>query len=216
MTDPYKHKHLHEESTEKNLEVPKRRRAIFVPLIVLGIVIVAIAGGWYLLQPSGEGRRITIFTISNLSPTNSSANEHPGTVAPDFSLTDLDRTSTWLSDFRGKVVVINFMATWCVSCRQEILHLKVIWEKENYRDKIVLMSIGVDPTESGETLESFAQEFPHATWIWARDTANLAQAYEVMFIPKTVIIDQDGYTRFAHTGVTPASVFIQEIDQLLS
>jgi len=93
-------------------------------------------------------------------------------------------------------------------------HFGTIWEK--YENKIVLMSIDIDPSESAETLRSFAQKFPYATWIWARDTANLAQAYQVMFIPKSVIIDQDGYIRFTHAGVTPASAFIIEIEELLS
>jgi len=94
-------------------------------------------------------------------------------------------------------------------------HLKVIWENETYGGKIVLMSIGIDPTESEEILRAFAQGFPYATWIWARDTANLGQFYHVTAIPKTVIIDQDGYIRFTHTGVTTALTFIQEINQLL-
>jgi len=187
MIDEYKRKDLHEENTEKNMEVPLGRRTIFVSLIVLGIVIVAIAGGSYLLQPSGEGRQITIFTISNLSITTPPVDEHPGTLAPDFSLTDPNGTSSWLSE-------------------------------EKYEDKIVLMSIDIDPLrETEETLRDFAQEFPYATWIWAMDRANLGLAYQVTYLPKTVIIDQDGYIRFTHTGVvTPASIFIQEIDQLLS
>lgn len=215
MIDEYKRKYSAEESTEKNAEVPTRRRTVFVSLTVLGIIIVATAVGWYLFQPSGDGLQITIFTISNLSLTTPPVDKHPGTLAPNFSLASPDGTSSWLSDFKGKVVVIDFMATLCGGCRQQMPHLKVIWEKENYGDKIVLMSIDVDPIESEETLTDFTQDFPYATWIWARDTVNLAQAYDVMFIPKTVIIDQDGYIRFTHTDVTDASTLIQEIDQLL-
>ena len=192
MIDEHKRKDLHEKSTEKIVEVPIRRRTIYVSLIVLGIIIVAIAGSWYLQQSRGTG-----------------------TLAPDFSLTDLNGDAFRLSDFKGKVVVIDFMATWCGPCRQQLPHLKVIWEKEDYSDKIVLMSIDIDPTESAEILRSFAQGFPYATWIWARDTANLGQVYQVAGIPKTVIIDQDGYIRFTHTGVTYASTFIEKIDQLL-
>jgi len=195
VIDQHERNDLHEESTEKSMKVPIRRRTTLVSLIVLGVVIIAIVGGWYLFQPKSQ--------------------EKERKLASDFSLTDLDGNSFQLSDFRGKVVVIDFMATWCGGCRQLMPQLKVVWEKESYSDRIVLMSIDVDPTESAETLRSFAQEFPYATWIWARDTADLAQAYEVTGIPKTVIIDQDGYIRFTHTGVEPAATFIQEIDQLL-
>ncbi len=114
------------------------------------------------------------------------------------------------------MVILDFMATWCGGCRAEIPHLGEIWQKEDYKNKIVIVSINVDPTESAETLKSFAQEFPYATWIWARDTANLAQVYEVVYIPKIVIIDTDGYIRFKHDDVTGASALMSEIDQLLS
>ena len=77
------------------------------------------------------------------------------------------------------------------------------------------MSIDVDPTESAEALEAFAQNFPYATWIWGRDTVNVGQAYQVVYIPKVVIVDQDGYIRFSHTGVTHASTFLEQVDQLL-
>jgi len=145
--------------------------------------------------------------LSN-APTNSDAH------APDFSLTDLDGNTFSLSDFMGKVVIIDFMATWCGPCRQQMSHYKVVWE--TYFDKIVLMSIDVDPRESENMLRAFAQQFTYATWIWARDTANLAEAYKVTAIPKTVIIDQDGYVTFTHVGVVDASVLIQEIDQLIA
>ena len=180
---------------QPDTQTPISRRTIFL-LMVLAIVISALGVGWYLLQPKSEGNK--------------------GALATDFSLVDMEGNSFRLSDFRGKVVVLDFMATWCGGCRAEIPHLGDIWEKEDYRDRIVLVSIDIDPGESPETLRSFAQEFEYATWIWARDTANLAQAYEVLYIPKTLIIDTDGYIRFSHDGLTVSSVLIREIDQLLS
>ena len=63
---------------------------------------------------------------------------------------------------------------------------------------------------------NYSKEFPYATWIWAKDTANLGILYEVEYIPKTVLIDPDGYIRFEHIGVTDPSIFITEIEELLS
>ena len=129
---------------QPDTQTPISRRTIFL-LMVLAIVISALGVGWYLLQPKSEGNK--------------------GALATDFSLVDMEGNSFRLSDFRGKVVVLDFMATWCGGCRAEIPHLGDIWEKEDYRDRIVLVSIDIDPGESPETLRSFAQEFEYATWI---------------------------------------------------
>lgn len=181
---------------EKQADMQTRtiRRKILL-LIVLAIVVSAIGVGWCLLQPKNQGNE--------------------GVLAPDFSLVDLEGNSFWLSDFRGNVVVLDFMTTWCGGCRDEMPHLGDVWEKEEFKNRIVLVSIDIDPTESAENLKSFVQDFEYATWIWARDTANLAQAYEVAYVPKTIIIDTDGYIRFTHGELTDASVLIGEIDELL-
>jgi thiol-disulfide isomerase/thioredoxin len=168
-----------------------KKKIIFILLIVLSIII--ISSSWYLFQ----SRNI---------------------IAPDFSLTDLDGNPFRLSDFKGKIVIIDFMDVWCLPCRQQIPHLKVIWEKEDYRNKIVLLSIEVNVVIPEEILKDFRQEFPYATWIWAKDKANesIASLYQVSYIPKIVIIDQYGYIRFVHTGLTDSSILIQEIDKLLT
>jgi len=181
-------------TVKERIKAGRKRETLYGLSVVLVIIASAIIGGWYVLQPRGQ--------------------EPSKVLAANFSLIDLNGNSFSLSDFKGKVVVIDFMATWCGPCREEMPHYGVIWGK--YQGKMVLMSIDIDPRESEETLGTFAQEFPYATWIWARDTANLGQVYQVTAIPKTVIIDQDGYIRFVHVGVTDSSTFIQEIDQLLS
>jgi hypothetical protein len=91
-------------------------------------------------------------------------------------------------------------------------HYGTIWEQ--YADHIVLMSIDVDPFESEETLLDFANEFPYATWIWAKDSANLLQLYHVTAIPLTVVIDQDGGISFIHAGISSASTLSHEIELL--
>ena len=157
-------------------------------LILLAVVMIFALGIWYMLRPKG-------------------------TVAPDFSLVDLEGNTFRLSEIRGKVVVIDFMATWCGPCLLQISEYKAVWGE--FKDEIVLISIDIDPGESEDILRAFIQQFTYATWTWARGTANLAEAYEVAYIPKTVIIDQEGHIRYSHVGVTSASALIQEIEDLL-
>jgi len=166
-----------------------RRGTILILLLAVAIVVSSIVG-WYLLQPKGSG---------NLQA---------------FSLTDLDGNVLRSSDLRGKVVVLDFMATWCGPCETQMSSLKVIWEK--YGDNVHLISVDVDPSESANALKVYMQRFPYATWRWTRDTANLSNSYEVAAIPTIVIMDRNGYTRFRHVGVTDSAKLIQEIDSLMA
>ncbi len=200
---------------KENAEQSARTRTIFLSLIIIGILVAVVAGGVYLLPPSGEGRQVTVLTVTELSSESSPAYELEGTLAQNFSLVHPNGTTSWLSNFRGKIVLLDFMATWCGPCRRQMPHLKTVWENQNYTGRIILISISVDPTESVDAIRAFAQEFDYATWIWARDAANAGQAYQVAAIPKTIVIDQDGYITSAHTGVKYASSFAEEIDQLL-
>jgi thiol-disulfide isomerase/thioredoxin len=166
--------------------------APFILLLVVAAIVVASIGGWYLLQRMGQEREI----------------------APSFLLTDLNGNALHSSDFRGQVLVIDFMATWCGPCETQMSNFKIVWERY-VGDRFGLVSIDVDPTESVDTLKAYTQQFPYASWTWTRDTVNLADDYEVTAIPKIVIIDRNGYIGFVHTGVTDSSTLIREIDSLL-
>lgn len=134
--------------------------------------------------------------------------------ASDFQLIDINGNNFRLSDFKGKIVILEFMATWCGPCRQQIPYLMEVWEK--YKNSIIIISISVDPLyDTNEILRDFTKRYPNATWIWARDLANLTIAYKVTSIPKILIIDKEGNIRFEHLGVASSSTIIQEINKLL-
>jgi len=184
--------------------VPRTSRMALVLLIVLGgLAIAVLAGVWYLFFQQMSG-----------APSGGMAQ---GSLAPDFALTDLDGNSFRLSDFRGKVVIIDFMATWCGPCKQQMPHLRAVWEREEYKGRVVIISIDIDLREPEEALRSYRQGYPYATWIWAKDTAEqrVAVAYGVRAIPTIVVIDQGGYVRFVHVGLTDSSTLTREVDELL-
>lgn len=158
-------------------------------LLALLIMVAIIIGGWYSFQPKGN--------------------------ALDFSLSDIEGKTFHLSDFRGKVVLIDFMATWCPGCRASMSDLKAIWEK--YKGKIVMISISVDPSRDTERILREWANYFNATWIHARDTANppVSRLFGVKGIPTYVIIDKKGNVRYTHEGLTPEEVISEEISSLL-
>ncbi len=129
--------------------------------------------------------------------------------APDFTLYDIDNHAFNLSEFRGKVVILDFMATWCVPCNYMMKNLKEISDK--YPD-IVIISIDVDSTESVEQLRNFKEKY-NASWIFAIDTAGVGKKYSVTGIPKTVIINPEGEISFAHVGKISISKLSAEIEK---
>lgn len=156
-------------------------------IIAIILAMAIIVGGWYLTSLS---------------------------KAPDFQLIDLDGNAFKLSDFRGKIVILDFMATWCGPCKQQIPYLIEVWQK--YGNHVMIISISIDPVRDDEgVLREFADRFPNATWIWARDTANVSITYKVSAIPKIIVIDGSGNIKFEHLGVTHSSTLIQEIEKLL-
>jgi len=135
--------------------------------------------------------------------------------AADFTLVDINGEQFSLSDYLGKVVILDFFSTYCGPCIIEIEHLMGLYD-EYSPDKLVILSISVNPyTDTVQVLQNFAQQ-NEITWTVASDTDNVAYNYGVSPIPHLVIIDAEGYKRHSHIGLTAESTLRSEIDSLLS
>jgi len=134
--------------------------------------------------------------------------------APNFTLVDINGESFALSDHLGKVVLLDFFATWCGPCITQIEHLKGLYN-EYSRDHLVILSISVDPnSDTVQILERFTQQNEIA-WTVARDTSNIADKYGVSPIPHLVLVDLQGYRIHDHIGLTGETTLRSEIDSLL-
>lgn len=139
---------------------------------------------------------------------------NPGVAADkaaDFTLTNIEGQQFSLSEHRGSVIILNFMSTRCRPCVKEISELKVIHER--YPD-VLIISIETNPSCSDETLSAFKQR-QGADWTFAVDKrGTLARQYRVWAIPKIVIVDGDGFIRYApRPGATSASTISQVIEK---
>ena len=113
-----------------------------------------------------------------------------GEIAPDFTLKDLKGTEVNLKEFRGKVVLLNFWATWCPPCRKEIPSMVEIYKK--YKDR-GLEIIGVNLDKLGKSeVEKFSLEHKINFPVLLNPSGNVASLYGVVVLPTTVFLDRNG------------------------
>ena len=110
-------------------------------------------------------------------------------AAPPFDLTLFNQESLSLADLDGKVVVLNFWASWCPPCRFEMPDFEAAWKE--YRDEGVVF-VGIAVSDSEEDARSFAEETGVTYPIGLDGEGVTSVAYEVTSLPTTVFIDREG------------------------
>jgi len=133
-------------------------------------------------------------------------------LAPEFSLPELSGQTLVLSAYRGKVVVLDFWATWCDPCREEIPHLVDLQNK--YRDQ-GLQIIGISMDDGPEPVRDFYQRY-RMNYPVALGNAKIGELYGgVLGLPIAFLIGRDGRIAAKHIGATDLSVLEREIKALL-
>lgn len=140
----------------------------------------------------------TCLTLGLLS-ANAAALE-AGAPAPDFTLKSRSGENIKLSELRGDVVMVNFWASWCAPCRQEMPLLEDLYE--HYAD-LGFTLLGVNVEEDSQPALALLKEIP-VTFPVLLDTRNqVSKLYDVVAMPSTVILDRDGHVRYVHKGYLP-------------
>jgi peroxiredoxin len=117
-----------------------------------------------------------------------------GKVAPDFELPGLDEKSVRLSDFRGKVVFLNFWATWCKPCREEMPSMEVLY-KNFERDGLVILAVSIDRVTTKKDIPPFVKSLSLTFPVLVDSWGQTDKRYKLMGVPETYIIDQQGVLR---------------------
>jgi cytochrome c biogenesis protein CcmG/thiol:disulfide interchange protein DsbE len=122
-----------------------------------------------------------------------------GSPAPDFVLTTFDDQEIRSEDLEGKVVVLNFWASWCKPCEQEAADLETAWQFYKPRGDVIFLGLAWTdtPTESAKYLDKFNITYPNGPDLGTR----ISQAFNRhMGVPETYIIDQNGILHHIKIG----------------
>jgi cytochrome c-type biogenesis protein len=135
------------------------------------------------------------------------------TKAPDFTLTDIDGETFSLSDYEGKVVVLDLMALDCSSCK--IVEGNLMDIQEEYGDEIVIISVSVWPDRDSVQDLREHRDKKNITWTIAQDTDDLITKYGATEIAKVVIINKEGNVVYEKVGVSETEEMSDIIDKAL-
>jgi peroxiredoxin len=153
-------------------------------------------------------------TLSVLAATSLASSGLTGAPAPDFALKSSTGENLRLSEYRGDVVMINFWATWCGPCRQEMPLLDELYTRyERVGFSLLGVNIDDDSQRAMDMITELGVNFP----VLFDDRKEVSKLYQVDAMPVTVLVDRDGNVRHVHHGYKPGyeQQYLDEIRSLL-
>jgi peroxiredoxin len=144
--------------------------------------------------------RLLLAAVVALSLLGSAQAEVVEGAAPDFTLKSRSSGNLKLSEYRGDVVMINFWASWCAPCREEMPLLEDLYAK--YSD-LGFTLLGVNVEEDSSKADEFLRDVPVSFPILFDNKNQVTELYNVVAMPTTVIVDRGGNMRYLHRGYLP-------------
>jgi peroxiredoxin len=155
------------------------------------------------------GLLVTVFAATSLA-----SSDLEGQVAPDFALKSSTGENLRLSEYRGNVVMINFWATWCGPCRQEMPLLDELYTRyARVGFSLLGVNIDDDSRRAMQMIEELGVSFP----VLFDSRKEVSQLYQVEAMPATVLVDREGIVRYVHHGYKPGyeDKYLEQVRSLL-
>jgi cytochrome c-type biogenesis protein CcmF len=185
---------------EARLPAPQARRR------ALGIAVAVAAGGLVLIAAG------VAMWGGGLSAARTGGRPLVGQPAPDFTLDLLDGSTLVSSDLRGHVAVLNFWATWCPPCEDEMPDLQATWDE--YQSQGVVF-VGVAFDDEGAAVREMISRFGITYPIGLDVEGRVSTAYGITGVPETFVVDAQGRVAYVHIGPVTAEQLQGELNNLL-
>ncbi len=149
------------------------------------------------------------FAVSGLA-----SSDLTGQAAPDFALKSSTGENLRLSEYRGDVVMVNFWATWCGPCRQEMPLLDQLYSRY---ERVGFTLLGVNIDDNSSKAMNMVQELGVSFPVLFDSRKEVSKLYQVDTMPATVLIDREGTVRYIHHGYKPGyeNEYLDQIRSLL-
>ncbi len=149
-------------------------------------------------------------TLSGENTTAEAANINP---APDFTVTDMNGNKVKLSDYKGKPVVVNFWATWCYYCKEEMPDFNEAY-KENPDVQFLMVNATGTNGETVESAKAYVQQEKYEFPVFFDTDHDALKTYGVSSFPTTLFIDKHGNVVNGRPGMLTKEALQQEIDKI--
>ena len=191
--------------------LPKRSLLRVLLVVIAPLFVVGLVGCEGKKESNPDKKKSEISSTQKLKES-----PQEGFLAPHFSLQDLGGTQISLSDFRGKVVLLNFWATWCAPCRMEIPSLDRLYQLRKDRE-FEILAVSVDRTSLSK-VASFVANYQMSFPVLADQRGEVGQRYRTRAIPTSFLLDKKGVIRWKVPGARnwDDAYVLSKIDQLLS
>ena len=145
-------------------------------------------------------KALTGLMLALLATGSVASSSLTGQPAPDFALKSSSGENLRLSEYRGDVVMINFWATWCGPCRQEMPLLDELYTRyQRVGFNLLGVNIDDDSNRAMDMIRELGVNFP----VLFDSRKEVSKMYDVAAMPVTVLIDREGNIRFVHQGYKP-------------
>lgn len=182
------------------------------------VALLVVVGALIFMLPTGEETPVeqndaTVETVVDETETTTLVKE--GMQAPDFTVTMFDGTTQTLSVLKGKVVLVNFWATWCPPCREELKRVQADIVDRFAGQEFVF--IPISRAEERETVAAFREQMGYTFPMGLDPERKIYDQFASNFIPRNFLIDQEGKVVIASVGYEPEEfdALIAKIEELL-